>query len=207
MSDQAEFWNTRFAKDGFMYGEKPNEFIKNNTHLFTPKADILCLAEGEGRNAIYLAKQGFAVTALDTSDIGLAKCALNAARSGLDVSLSCTDLEQWDASTTYDAIVASFMHLPEPLRTKTFKTAMDALRPEGYIVMEFFSKDQMRQGFPSGGPKDLDLLYSVEEVALVVTTPKTKVLHLEQEEDTLDEGWGHQGKASLIRLILQKKAD
>lgn len=206
MNNQANFWNERFEKEGFMYGESPNTFIKNNAHHIPPKSNVLCLAEGEGRNAVYLAKEGFNVTALDASQIGLAKCAQSAAQANVAVSLECTNLTQWEPKETYLGIVASFMHLPEPLRQQTFSTALSCLAPKGVMIMEFFSKDQMLQGYTSGGPKDLGLLYSVEMLTPLFEANKdVEIVQLTQEEDHLNEGWGHQGKASLIRLIIQKK--
>lgn len=207
MNDQTGFWNERFAKEGFMYGKEPNRFIAEQIGRLPKGANVLCLAEGEGRNAVYLAKEGYRVSALDASDIGLAKCALWANQEGVDVALVCTDLHHWEPDERYDAIIASFMHLPEPLRSRTFSRALSALSPQGYLIMEFFSKEQMLHNYPSGGPKDLDLLYSVEELRAIFDRPDAEIIRLAHEEDDLQEGWGHQGPASLIRLIIQKKGE
>lgn len=202
---QTNRWNEKFSKEGFMYGIHPNEFIKNNIHLIPKKSRILCLAEGEGRNAIYLASLGYEIEALDASDVGLDKLNKRAKEEKLSIKTTLIDLEDWKPTEDFDAIVASFMHLPEPLRSKAFKTAIGALKPQGYMIMEFFSKDQMREGFTSGGPKDLDLLYDVESLKPCFEDQAVDIIQLNQEEDVLDEGWGHQGPASLIRVILQKK--
>lgn len=202
---QANRWNDKFSKEGFMYGLHPNEFIKKHVHLVPEKGEVLCLAEGEGRNAIYLASLGFRTQALDASDVGLDKLSKRAQEEGLTIETTLIDLKDWKLTRQYDAIVASFMHLPEPLRSETFKTAIEALKPQGYMIMEFFSKDQMRGDFPSGGPKDLELLYDVEALQAIFQSQAVEILQLNQEEDILDEGWGHQGPASLIRVILRKQ--
>ena len=203
---QQDMWNEKFTKDGYMYGEKPNMFIKYNLNGVKKEGKILCLAEGEGRNAIYLAQEGYEVSAIDNSDVGLAKLDAKAKELGLKVETTHMDLNDWEPKEGYDAIVASFMHLPEPLRTKTFKTCIEALNVNGRIVMEFFSKDQMRENFPSGGPKNLDLLYEVETLSPIFNQDNLQMMQLSQEVDTLDEGWGHQGLASLVRLIVKKIA-
>lgn len=198
-------WNEKFSKEGFMYGIEPNVHIKSHLHLIPENSKILCLAEGEGRNAVYLASIGYEVEALDASSVGLEKLQQRAKEKNLSIKNYLMDLNDWHAEDEYDAIVASFMHLPEPLRTKTFKQAVRALKRDGHIIMEFFSKDQMREGFPSGGPKDLELLYDVESLRPIFRDEKVELLQLAQVEDVLDEGWGHQGPASLIRLVLHKK--
>ncbi len=205
MSDQQQMWNSRFSKEGFMYGQTPNAFIKQHLSLLKQGGRVLCLAEGEGRNAVYLAQQGYEVEALDASDVGLQKMHNWAKEHDLSIAVIHTDLEDWHPAGSYDAIVASFMHLPEPLRSQSFKRAIEALKPQGYLIMEFFSKNQMLQNFTSGGPKDLNLLYDTTELKKLCDRDDTAILHLAEEIDTLDEGWGHQGQASLIRLILQKK--
>lgn len=202
---QQEFWNTKFEKDGFMYGEKPNMFIKYNLNGVKKNGKVLCLAEGEGRNAIFLAQEGFHVETIDNSDVGVNKLNAKAKELNLDITAHHMDLNDWNPQTqTYDAIVASFMHLPEPLRTQTFKHCIDALNINGRIIMEFFSKDQMRENYSSGGPKDLDLLYEVETLSPIFNADNLQMIQLSQEVDTLDEGWGHQGLASLVRLIIKK---
>ncbi len=198
-------WNEKFSKEGFMYGTECNVFIKDNILLVPSKSSVLCLGEGEGRNAVYLAQQGYIVEAIDASDVGLAKLDKRAQEEGVDIHSEVLDLKDWNPKKQYDAIVASFLHLTEPLRTEVFSKACDSLKPQGHIIMEFFSKDQFRDGFKSGGPKDLDLLYDVEELFPIFTRNDITIMQLSQEEDELNEGWGHQGKASLIRVIVKKK--
>ncbi len=198
-------WNEKFSKEGFMYGTECNVFIKDNIFLVPSKSSVLCLGEGEGRNAIYLAQQGYEVEAIDASDVGLAKLDKRAKEEGLVINSEVLDLKDWTPTKSYDAIVASFLHLTEPLRTEVFSKACDSLKAGGHIIMEFFSKDQFRDGFTSGGPKDLELLYDVQELFPIFTRSDITIMQLSQEEDKLDEGRGHQGKASLIRVIVKKK--
>jgi len=204
--DQQQMWNQRFSKEGFMYGEHPNRFIQENSYRIKDKGKILCMAEGEGRNAIFLAREGFDVEALDASDVGLDKLSKRAYDLQLKIKTTHIDLFHWQPQEQYDAIIASFMHLPEPLRSKALKQAIDCLAPKGIIIMEFFSKNQMLGDFPSGGPKDLGLLYDTQELAPLFDQKNLNIIQLEEIEDLLDEGWGHQGPASLIRLIVEKSS-
>ena len=204
--DQQQMWNQRFSKEGFMYGEHPNRFIQENSYRIKDKGKILCMAEGEGRNAIFLAREGFDVEALDASDVGLDKLSKRAYDLQLKIKTTHIDLFHWQPQEQYDAIIASFMHLPEPLRSKALKQAINCLAPKGIIIMEFFSKNQMLGDFPSGGPKDLSLLYDTQELAPLFDQKNLNIIQLEEIEDLLDEGWGHQGPASLIRLIVEKSS-
>lgn len=197
---QQEFWNSKFSRDGFLYGKKPNEFIKDCSLNFQKNKKVLCLGEGEGRNAIYLAKEGFSVDAIDASDIGLGKLSERAALEEVNVDTKCIDINEWLPNKLYGAVVFSYMHLELNEMKKLFPKIEDALYKDGFLVAEVFSKNQIEKN--SGGPKNLDLLYSVEEIKSCISN--LKVHKLEECEVELDEGNGHQGNASVIRLIAQK---
>ncbi|KIM10171.1 MAG: hypothetical protein KU37_11870 [Sulfuricurvum sp. PC08-66] len=205
MNDQSHFWNERFGKEGWMYGQNPNAFIASQAHRLAPQSHVLCLAEGEGRNAIHLAQLGHHVTAIDASDIGLAKAAQRAQALGVALRTLHMDLHHWEPQEHYDAIVASFIHLPQPLRTQTFTRALAALRPKGVIIMESFSQNQLLGGFTSGGPKDLEMLYNPRDLEMLFAQHPCAIIQLTEEITLLDEGWGHQGDASVVRLIIQKE--
>ena len=198
---QQIFWNKKFKKDEMFYGEKPNQFIKLKSELLTAKSEVLCLGEGEGRNAIFLAKKGHKVIAFDTSDIGLAKLEINSKEENLDIKTKCFDLKDWNDDFKYQNIIASYLHLEEPLRNQVFQKIYNKLLPNGYFIAEFFSKSQIN--YSSGGPKNIELLYDKESFNLVF--PKSSIIYLEQEEIELSEGIGHNGLASVIRVIVLKK--
>ena len=197
-------WNQKFDRDVYFYGIKPNAFIKEQCETMHLKdAHVLCLGEGEGRNALFFAQKEADVVALDASDIGLAKALHLCKESGYHISAMHQDLEQWEpVCSFYDVIVASYVHLPEPLRTRTFANVVATLKPRGIFVAEYFSKKQLNYG--SGGPKMPELLYDVEELQKILEPLDAKIEMLEETITTLDEGTGHQGEASVIRVKLVK---
>lgn len=197
-----ELWNDKFSRDGFLYGLEVNNFIKDNTHLVSKDARVLCLGEGEGRNAIYFAKKGCHVEALDASDIGLKKLHKEAEAQNVSVTTRHTFIENWQAYGVYDVIVSTFMHLPQNEQLDMFIKVLDALKKDGFFIAEFFSVDQLN--FKSGGPKDVTLLYNLAELYKLFSNLPCTIYKLSQEVVTLSEGSGHNGEASVIRIILKK---
>jgi 2-polyprenyl-3-methyl-5-hydroxy-6-metoxy-1,4-benzoquinol methylase len=198
--NQQEFWNNKFSKDDFMYGENPNEFIKSSYDNFTKSQKVLCLGEGEGRNAIFLAKKGYEVEAIDASDIGLNKLFEKSKLENVEVKTTCMDINEWVSEKKYGAILFTFMHLElQDLKILLGKIEK-ALKEKGFLVVEVFSKNQIEKC--SGGPKDLNLLYSIDDFKENIK--ELKIHKLEEVITHLDEGRGHQGEASVIRLIAQK---
>jgi SAM-dependent methyltransferase len=197
-----ELWNGKFSRVGFLYGKEINSFIKENSHLIKTKSRVLCLGEGEGRNAIFLAKQGLHVEALDASDVGLQKLQKRALREGVAITIRHTLIENWQALNKYDAIISTFMHLKRDEQKDMFLKALGALSQDGYFIAEFFSVAQLN--FSSGGPKDANLLYQLDELYQIFSNLPCTILKLSQEIVMLDEGQGHKGEASVIRVILRR---
>ena len=195
-------WNEKFSREGFLYGKEPNAFLATNEQLLSPNSTLLMLGEGEGRTACYMALKGHNVSALDASDVGLEKTCLLAEEAGVKVETIHADLNSWRSEKTYDAVLTSFLHLPEPLRTKAFAHALESLKPGGYFMGEFFSQKQLSRD--SGGPKMLELLYTQESVEKIFDRDDVEVIKLESCVDHLNEGSGHQGDAALIRVIVKK---
>ena len=198
--NQQEFWNIKFSKIDYFYGTKANEFLSSKIDLFTNHKSLLCLGEGEGRNAILFAKNGFEVSAIDASDVGLAKLELRSKNENLNIKTVCMDLNHWIVDKKYDVIVASYLHMVKGEREELFRKIEDSLNPNGYFIAEFFSTKQLT--YNSGGPKDLDLLYSIEDFKNHFESCEK---HVYEESVTLDEGIGHQGEACVIRVVIQKK--
>ena len=197
-----ELWNNKFSRDGFLYGTKPNSFIEQNSLLLEKNSTVLCLGEGEGRNALFLAKQGFEVEALDASDIGLNKLQKRALEENVAITIRHTLIENWQPIKKYDAIVSTFMHLPRDMQQEMFIKSLDALKENGYFIAEFFSIDQLN--FLSGGPKDEDLLYQLDDLYKLFSSLPCTIHKLSQEIIELEEGKGHKGEASVIRIILRR---
>lgn len=202
MSDQREFWNERFAKEGYFYGLDPNRYVASHIDSFTAPAKILFLGEGEGRNAIYAAQRGHAVTALDASDVGLAKCAERAKSANLTLELIHADLEVWEPLETYDAVLCSFLHLPEPLRNDVYAKVLGILKHGGLFAGEFFSIHQMPR--TTGGPKDETLLYTADALRSILVRHSCDILELTECDTELNEGRGHVGIASVVRMAVRK---
>lgn len=198
--NQQEFWNKKFSKDEFFYGKKPNEFLVSCISKFSKKERILFLGEGEGRNAVYFAKHGYDVRAIDASNIGLSKLQIFAKQEGVNIKTTCLDLKDWSPKKNFGGMLASYLHLESPLREEVFQKVEDVLISGGFFVAEFFSKKQLN--FSSGGPKDENLLYDLNSFDGLFK--KCKIHKLVEEEVVLDEGTGHRGKASVIRLVVQK---
>ena len=199
MSQQI-FWNEKFSREGYLYGENPNEFLASKTDIFKPISKILCLGEGEGRNAIHFAKNGFTVTAMDASDIGLSKLHFRSIEQDLKIETICIDLNHWEVFEKFDFIVDSILHMHKDGRENLFQKIEDSLDQDAYFIAEFFSTKQLN--FNSGGPKDIDLLYSLEDFDKYFNLCTKEI---KEEIVTLNEGKGHQGLASVIRVVIQKK--
>ncbi len=202
MSDIGQLWDKKFSREGYFYGFEPNAFISCKTNLLAKGAEILCLGEGEGRNAVYLASKGFDVTALDASPIGMTKALMMATNKGVSFKTELLDLEQWRPTQTYDAVVTSYLHLEDPLRTQAFQQAIQTLKIGGYFIGEFFSLNQIPR--ESGGPKKPELLYTLASLESIFSTNNCEIIHLQEEDVPLDEGKGHQGDALVIRVIVKK---
>jgi len=198
--NQQEFWNKKFSRDGYLYGTKPNQFIKNSYDNFKKSEKVLCLGEGEGRNAIFLAKEGFAVEAIDASDVGLNKLYEKSILENVKVKTNCIDINNWQADKKYGAILFTFMHLQIEELKSLLEKIETALKDKGFLIVEVFAKSQIEKN--SGGPKDLELLYSIDDFRDNIKS--LKIHKLEEVIVELDEGKGHQGEASVIRLIAQK---
>lgn len=196
---QQEFWNGKFSKADYFYGTKANEFLASNIGLFKNHKKLLCLGEGEGRNAIFFAKNGFEVSAIDASNLGLEKLQNRAIEEKLDIKTICMDLNDWTVLEKYDVIVASYLHMFKNEREELFKKIENSLNSNGYFLGEFFSTKQL--SFNSGGPKDLDLLYTIEDFQNYFNLCKKNIT---EEIVVLDEGIGHQGEACVIRVVIQK---
>ena len=198
-----KMWNEKFDREDFLYGKEPNAFLAEQEPLLGKNSKVLMLGEGEGRTACFMALQGHEVTALDASDVGLAKTLSLAEDAGVTIKTIHADLNEWRSSEQFNGVLTSFLHLPEPLRTEAFSHALDTLESGGYFMGEFFSLKQLSRS--SGGPKMPELLYTLESLKAIFMRDDVKVIKLEECVDHLSEGSGHQGDAELIRVIVKKR--
>ena len=190
-------WNERYSTGEFIYGKEPNNFFKEELNKLSP-GKILLLGEGEGRNAVYAATLGWKVDAVDQSEMGRKKAMLLSSERKVEINYIVYDIFSYmPKQNHYDAAVFIFIHLEEKLRSVVFKNTVDSLKPGGKIIFEAFEKDQLK--YDSGGPKDEELLYSLEDIA-------EKFIDLEFEKFSkeniyLDEGPLHKGEAEVIRFV------
>lgn len=196
-----EFWNSRYAEADFAYGAEPNEFLKENLD-FVPKGKILFPAEGEGRNAVFVAQNSREVYAFDMSEEGKKK-ALELAETK-NVSLQyevCSAMEMPYEPNSFDGLVLIYAHFPKAIRKEVHKKLLSLLKPGGKILFEAFSKEQLK--YQSGGPKDEEMLFSEEEIKEEFEGVEFE--KFEKRIITLNEGKYHQGKGSVIRFLGTKE--
>lgn len=193
------FWDQQYSTAGYKYGEQPNAFLASQAHRLPAHAKVLVPADGEGRNGVWLAQQGHQVTALDQSPVGLAKARALAEQRGVPLDTECVDLTTWEPPAgTADAVVLTFVHLPPAMRAVVHAKCVSALKPGGLLLLEAFAPEQL--GLSSGGPKQLDMLFTLEMLRSDFVPALHEVLG-ETASAVLDEGPAHQGPAALTRFI------
>lgn len=194
-------WDKRYSTDEYVYGTAPNEFLADNYHCL-PKGKVLCLADGEGRNGVFLACQGYLVTAVDISKTGLEKAARLAQQEGVSIEIHHADLADYDLGQgKWDAIVSIFCHLPAVLRKKVHAEVVQALKPGGVLLLEAYHPEQLSYG--TGGPSSSEMMANLTELRQELSGldfSYTRELEREVVEGTL-----HTGQASVVQLIAQKR--
>ncbi|HZH60347.1 MAG TPA: class I SAM-dependent methyltransferase [Metabacillus sp.] len=194
-------WDERFKQDSYAYGTEPNVFLKDAHKKLNITGNALAIAEGEGRNAVYLAQSGMNVTAWDYSKEGLMKTEKLARDKEVSVHTELVDLNEasWEKNK-WDELVCIFGHFPEELRNKTLHGIKDAVKPGGYFISEVYSSFQLP--YKSGGPKDLELLYRPEE--FLNTFSDWRIIHFFMGEVERKEGEFHNGLSHVIQFVGKK---
>ena len=196
-------WDERYAGDGFFYGTEPNDFLQEQARSIPAAGQVLCLAEGEGRNGTYLAQLGHAVTAVDQSAVGLAKASRLAASRGVALRTEQADLDHWTIPAgAWDAIVSIWCHLPSRLRTRVHREVVAGLRPGGVFILEAYTPDQLRYG--TGGPKDADLMPTLAQLQAELAGLVFEI-GVERERD-VREGGGHAGPSAVVQVVARRPA-
>lgn len=204
-----EFWNQKFEGEAYKYGEQPNAFVKQQAGRIPAHASVLVPGDGEGRNGAWLAEQGHRVLSVDCSDVGLAKAKDLARRRQVEPHMQTllADVTEWHPEPqAFDAVVVCYLHLPSSQRPGVMAHLLKALKPGGLLLLEAFHPNQL--GLTSGGPKDVDLLYTLQALrddAQGSGVRGRELLGWEGEID-LDEGPFHQGRAQVTRWIWQAAA-
>jgi SAM-dependent methyltransferase len=193
-------WDERFSEPGFAYGTKPNDFLVSVADRI-PAGRVLCLAEGEGRNAVYLATLGYEVTAVDTSTVGLAKAEVLAHELGTSIETVTADLTDYEIEpTAWQAIVSIFCHLPPVTRASLHERCLRGLAPGGVFVLEGFTPNQLELG--TGGPHSRDLLMELEVIRQEF--PGLRLEIARETEREVVEGRYHRGRAAVVQIFAVK---
>lgn len=194
-------WNDRFLSEQFVYGTEPNIFLAEMQKKLSIAGNALAIAEGEGRNAVFLAEQGMNVTAWDYAESGLKKTKILAQQRSVTVNTELVDLNEaiWEKER-WDEIICIFGHFPTDLRNKTLQGVKESVKGGGYFVTEVYSIHQLP--YKSGGPQNLDFLYTPEE--FLQTFSDWHIVHFFMGEVVRNEGELHNGLSHVIQFVGQK---
>ena len=201
-----ERWNERYRNEKFAFGEEPNNYLKEQLQKLTP-ASILFAAEGEGRNAVYAARMGWKVSAFDISEEGKNKAHRLAGSHNVKINYQTGELQTLGyQSEQFDAIALIYAHFPAAIKSQYHKILDTYLRKGGTIIFEAFSKkhiDYVARNEKVGGPKEIDMLFSIEE--LQSDFLQYDFVELVEKEIELHEGLYHNGLGSVVRAVARKK--
>ena len=196
-------WDERYNKAEYHYGTEPNDFLRAHAEsLLTGKGNrVLCLADGEGRNSVYLASLGAQAIAVDISQVGLAKAQKLAALKGVQIETLHADLSQHEfGPDTYGGIAMIFCHLPPAMRPHLYAQIRTALQPGGWLLVECYNEQQLGRG--TGGPPTAELMVSLHELEQAFSG--FQVLHAENTVRSIVEGSGHNGEGAVCQFIARK---
>lgn len=195
-------WEDRYAKtDGYLFGEAPAQMLVENPWIADGAGACLCVADGEGRNSVWLATQGLAVTSFDLSPTAVTRAEALAAKAGVQVDAQVSDWDSWDWSQSFDLVVAVFIQFTGPdARARQFETLKQAVRPGGSLVLHGYTPEQVALG--TGGPPNRDNMYTTD--MLRDAFADWRLLRLAAYERDVQEGRGHSGQSALIDLVAEK---
>jgi SAM-dependent methyltransferase len=195
-NNPADFWNERYANEEFVYGTEPNDFFKQQLDKLQP-GKILLPAEGEGRNAVYAATQGWEVTAIDFSIKGKEKALQLAKMKGVNITYEVAVIQEFQSDEKFDVIGLCFAHFPADIRKQVHQHLLGFLKIDGHVILEGFAKAQLEN--VSGGPKNIDMLFSIEEIKDDFQQLEFELL--QEMTIELSEGNYHKGIAKVIRFV------
>ncbi|WP_432823373.1 SAM-dependent methyltransferase [Trichloromonas sp.] len=193
-------WDQRYDTEEYVYGTQANDFLVSVSDRMS-QGRVLCLAEGEGRNAVFLAKQGHAVLAVDASAVGLKKARQLAAAQQVKIEIAAADLADFEiGQSSWDAIVSIFCHLPPALRREVHRKVVAGLRPGGLFILEAYTPKQLQ--FKTGGPPVAELMMTLE--GLKEELAGLTFDHAAELERDIIEGRLHFGRGAVVQLVARK---
>jgi len=202
-TDATQFWNERFDKKEFIFGKEPNEYlVEQASRYLNPKSSVLCIADGEGRNGVWLAKQGMRVTGFDVSDIALSKANQFAKENQVNIQYSLCDTDGFDwQANSYDAVIGIFIQFADPeMRARIFKQVHQTLKPGGLFILQGYTPKQLE--YRTGGPSLIEHLYTEEMIREL--SQGLEILNMQCYEKELSEGARHTGMSALLGMVAKK---
>jgi len=202
-ADATQFWNERFNKEEFIFGKEPNEYLVQKTAQYLkPNNSVLCIADGEGRNGVWLAKQGMRVTGFDVSAVALSKAREFAANSKVPIQYSLCDTDGFDwPVNSYDAAIGIFIQFADPeMRIRIFNQVHQSLNAGGLFILQGYTPKQLK--YKTGGPSLIDHLYTEKMVRAL--SQGFEILDLRCYEKALSEGARHAGMSALLGMVAKK---
>jgi SAM-dependent methyltransferase len=195
-------WDQRYDRDDYLFGTEPNAFLQAQASRLRAGQSALVVADGEGRNGVWLAQQGLNVTSVEASKVGIAKAERLAQKNGVEITFEHGDLEHWDfPEAAFDVVVAIFIQFAPPaLRDRIFAGMRRALKPGGILLLQGYRPKQLDYG--TGGPREVTQLYTRD--LLETAFGDLDIIALEEHDSEIEEGSGHSGMSALIDLVAQK---
>jgi SAM-dependent methyltransferase len=203
-ADPLGTWNRRFEAEGFLFGTEPNTWLREHAQAWKPGARVLSVADGEGRNSVWLAKRGLHVDAFDISDVAVRKAREFAEREGVHVNFAVAHIAdvEWPEEV-YDGVVVIFIQFANPeLRARIFEGVVRCLKPGGTLVLQGYTPKQV--GYRTGGPGIESHMYT--DALLRDSFSALEITELREYEAELAEGTGHKGRSALIGMVARKRA-
>lgn len=201
-----DFWDQRYENAEYIFGTNPNDYLVQQCKDFklsstSGSGRALCLADGEGRNGVWLASQGWNVTGIDISSAGIEKAKKLAAKVGVNVQFLVGNVKDFDFYPHhYQLITSIFFHLPKDLRQIVHRRCIRSLEVGGILVLEAYSPEQLGQN--TGGPKEIELLVSLDD--LLSDFPDCEILHQYTGPRDVKEGIAHKGAAFVTQLTVRR---
>lgn len=198
----AATWDNRYDRLDFLFGSEPNAYLASHHALFVKGKKALAVADGEGRNSVWLARQGLTVDAFDISTVGVAKARAFAQANNVSINFNVCDSDSWPwQPATYDYVVAIFVQFAEPeARQRLFANMINTLKPGGYLVLQGYTPKQLE--YKTGGPPYLENLYTEE--LLRSSFQDLDIVELQNYEAVIEEGPQHRGLSALIGMVGRK---
>lgn len=198
----ADRWTARYDTPEYVYGETANDFLRDHAHRLPP-GPVLCVADGEGRNGVWLAERGHRVTSVDLAPTAVEKARRLARRRHVALTAEVADMADYEIRPgAWSGIVWIFAHMPPPVRERALAASVAGLAPGGVLLLEGYTPDQIGRG--TGGPPDAALTFDVEMLREALSA--LEILHLEALERDVHEGRLHTGRAAVVQAIARRPA-